>query len=366
VFIIFRYLGRQVLTTMTAVALVLLLVFMSGRFLKYLASAAEGDIAPDVLFAVMGYRMPEFLELILPLSFFLAILLTYGRMYLESEMTVLTACGVSEGRVFALTLGPGLLVTAVVATMSLWLTPAGVQEVDRIFAEQARRAGFEMLAPGRFQGIGSDKRVLYTEALSKDKEELQGVFMAEGGEGRGHVTLMMASRGTQMVEPESGNRFLVLHEGARFEGRPGRGDFDATTFDSYGLRIETPSDVRPEESEESVSTTQLIESDRLEDRAMLHWRLGLPILVPIATLLAIPLSRVNPRQGRFFHLLPAMVVYITYLGLLIAGRDAIAGGSYPEWLGLWWVHGIYLCLGVGLMLWPRWRLYRQGVRHAAD
>ena len=60
-FIIFRYLGRQVLTTMFAVALVLLLVFMSGRFLQYLAAAARGEFAAGVLFIIMGYRLPEFL-----------------------------------------------------------------------------------------------------------------------------------------------------------------------------------------------------------------------------------------------------------------------------------------------------------------
>ena len=364
-FIIFRYLGRQVLTTMFAVALVLLLIFMSGRFLQYLAAAAQGEFAADVLFIVMGYRLPEFLELILPLSFFLAILLTYGRMYQESEMTVLTACGVSERQVLFLTLGPGLLVTVMVASMSLWLTPAGVQQVDRIFTEQARRTGFEMLAPGRFQGIGSEERVVYTEALSRNKQELENVFIAQGNESNGRVTLMMADRGTQVVDEEAGGRFLVLHQGARFEGRPGHADFDVTTFDSYGTRVETPTDARPRQSEEAASTMQLLESGKPEQRAMLHWRVALPVLVPIATLLAIPLSRVNPRQGRFFHLLPAMIVYISYLGLLIVGRDAIADRSIPDWLGLWWVHAAYLLLALGLLFWPDWRLRMRG-RDAAD
>ncbi|TDT43056.1 lipopolysaccharide export system permease protein [Halospina denitrificans] len=365
-FIIFRYLGRQVLTTMLAVALVLLLVFMSGRFLQYLAAAARGEFAAGVLFIIMGYRLPEFLELILPLSFFLAILLTYGRMYQESEMTVLTACGVSERQVLFLTLGPGLLVTAVVASMSLWLTPAGVQQVDRIFTEQASKTGFEMLAPGRFQSIGSDERVVYTEALSRNKQELENVFIAHGSEGSGRMSLMMADRGTQVIDEQAEGRFLVLHQGARFEGRPGQADFDVTTFESYGTRIETPPDARPRQSKEAVGTGQLLDSEKAEQRAMLHWRVALPVLVPVITLLAVPLSRVNPRQGRFFHLLPAMVIYISYLGLLIVGRDAIASASIPGWLGLWWVHGGYLLLAVVLLFWPDWRLRQRGRHDAAD
>jgi lipopolysaccharide export system permease protein len=61
---------------------------MSSRFVQYMADAAEGKIDPNVIFAIMGYRMPGFLELILPLAFFLAVLLSYGRMYQDSEMTV--------------------------------------------------------------------------------------------------------------------------------------------------------------------------------------------------------------------------------------------------------------------------------------
>ncbi|MGM0433525.1 MAG: LPS export ABC transporter permease LptF [Pseudomonadota bacterium] len=364
-FIIFRYLGRQVLTTMTAVALVLLLIFMSGRFLQYLASAAEGEYAANVIFIVMGYRLPEFLELILPLSFFLGILLTYGRMYQESEMTVLTACGVSERQILFLTLGPGLLVACLVGAMSLWLTPAGIQQVDRIFAEQAQRTGFEMLAPGRFQEMGSNERVTYTRAMSDDKQTLEGVFMAEGGKD-GRFTLMKAAEGTQIVE-EDGERFLVLHEGVRFEGRPGGAEFDAMTFEDYGLRIESPSGVSSGGSRESQPTRELMASDAPADQAMVHWRLSLPLLVLVITVLAIPLSRVNPRQGRFFHLLPGILVFISYLGILILGRDAIASGQVPARAGLWAVHGGYLALGVVMLGWPALRLRRAvGGQHASD
>ena len=366
VFIIFRYLGRQVLTTMAAVALVLLLIFMSGRFLQYLAAAAEGEYAANVIFIVMGYRLPEFLELILPLSFFLAILLTYGRMYQESEMTVLTACGVSERQVLLLTLGPGVLIAVAVGAMSLWLTPAGIQQVDRIFAEQAQRTGFEMLAPGRFQEMGSDDRVTYTRAMSDDKQTLEGVFMAEGRDD-GRFTLMKAEKGTQIVEEEDGERFLVLNEGVRFEGRPGGSEFDAMTFEDYGLRIEPPSGVSSGDSREGQPTTELMASEAPADQAMVHWRLSLPLLVLVITVLGIPLSRVNPRQGRFFHLLPGILVFISYLGLLILGRDAIASGQLPVRAGLWGVHLAYLVLGAAMLAWPALRLRRAaGVQHAAD
>lgn len=348
---------------MLAVSGILLLVFMSGRFIKYLAAAAQGELAADVLFAIMGYRLPGFLELILPLGLFIGILLAYGRMYLESEMTVLFACGVSERQIMKKTFGASLVVMAAVAFMSLYLSPWGMQQVQRIFNEQYQMTEFEMLAPGRFQSLSSGGRVTYTEALSEDRRELQGVFIAQTGSGGTGVVLISAERGTQFVDETTGSRFLVLHEGTRVEGKPGDLDFRVVEFDAYGLKIAESNVAREKQIEEAVSTRALMDSARPKDRALLHWRIALPLIVPVVTLLAIRLSRVNPRQGRFFHLLPAMLIYIAYLGLLIVARDALANQKMPEWLGLWWVHGLFLLVLLLLHVVPEWRRQRR-LRHA--
>lgn len=365
--IVFRYLTRQVMISMLAVSGILLLVFMSGRFIKYLADAAQGELAGDVLFQIMAYRFPGFLELILPLGYFIGILLAYGRMYLESEMTVLFACGVSDRQVLKQTLiGSGLVMLAVGA-MSLYVSPWGMEQVERIFNEQRKATEFEMLAPGRFQDLSSGERVTYTEALSDDKRQLQGVFIAEISRDKPGISIVSAEVGSQLVDSETGSRFLILEEGARYQGVPGQLDYQVTTFDAYGLKV-LAGDARDRELEEAVSTLELMASDRPEDRAMLHWRFSLPLIVPIVTLLAVRLSRVNPRQGRFFHLLPAMLVYILYLGLLIVARDALADGKVPEWIGMLWVHALFLALGLWLQFGPAWlhrrRLTREGERHA--
>lgn len=352
---------------MLAVSGILLLVFMSGRFIKYLAEAAAGELAGDVLFQIMAFRFPGFLELILPLGFFIGILLAYGRMYLESEMTVLFACGVSEKQLLGKTLIACLPVMLTVGAMSLYVSPWGMKQVEQIFNEQRQATEFELLAPGRFQSLSSGGRVTYTEALSDDKRRLKGVFIAEYGEKGEGLSIMTAREGSQLVDEETGSRFLVLEDGARFDGVPGELDYDVTGFKAYGLKIKS-GNARSKELEEGISTLKLLESDDPEHRAMLHWRFTLPLIVPIVTLLAVRLSRVNPRQGRFFHLLPAMLVYITYLGLLIVARDALEDGKVPEWIGLLWVHALFLALGLWLQFGPAWlnrrRLTREGAQHA--
>ncbi|TNF13157.1 MAG: LptF/LptG family permease, partial [Pseudomonadales bacterium] len=177
--IVFRYLSREVLVTLSAVSAVLLVIIMSGRFIKYLAQAAQGVLDPGVLFMIMGYRIPGFLQLILPLGLFLGFLLAYGRLYLDSEMTVLSATGVSQQRLTAYSLAPALIVALLVGWLSLGLAPQGVAGVARILNQQDALTELDTLVPGRFQSIRDGSRVTYSQELSADRSELRGVFMSE-------------------------------------------------------------------------------------------------------------------------------------------------------------------------------------------
>lgn len=358
--IVFRYLSRELLITLSAVSAVLLVIIMSGRFIKYLAQAAQGLLDPGVLLMIMGFRLPGFLQLILPLGLFLGILLAYGRLYLDSEMTVLSATGMSQRRLLAYSLAPAALVAALVGWLSLGLAPQGVAEVDRILNEQDSLTEFDTLVPGRFQTLRNGTRVTYTRELTEDRAQLAGVFISETnlssatGEERG-LSVLVAESGRQEVQAD-GSRYLILENGYRYDGNPGQANYRAIQYDTYGVLLPKP-EVSIELSErEALPTRELFGSDDIRLQSELQWRFSLPLLVFIVTLLAVPLSKVNPRQGRFLKLLPAVLLYMTYLALLVAARGALDKGRIPPVLGLWWVHGIFFLIGMLMLYWEPLRL----------
>ena len=336
--------------TLTAVSGVLLLIIMSGRFIKYLAQAAAGQLDPGVLFVIMAYRLPGFMVLIVPLGMFLGILLAYGRLHLESEMTVLSATGISDRKILGYTQGPALLVALVVALLSLWVAPAGVVKTQQLFNEQDAMTEFDTLAAGRFQSVGKDaQRVTYAGGLSDDRTELQQVFIAErSGSGTdANIGVLIAEGGRQQMNPD-GSRYLVLNNGYRYDGTPGQADFRRIEYETYGVLLPKPEVVTEITDREAIPTRQLIGDTDLRTRAELQWRIALPLLVPIVAFFAVPLARVNPRQGRFLKLLPAVLLYMSYLALLISARGWMESGRVPAVLGLWWVHLLFLAIGVGL------------------
>jgi len=368
--IVFRYLSRELLVTLSAVSAVLLVIIMSGRFIKYLAQAAQGLLDPSVLFLIMGFRLPGFLQLILPLGLFLGILLAYGRLYLDSEMTVLSATGMSQRRLLVYSLAPAALVAALVGWLSLGLAPQGIAEVDRLLNQQDSLTEFDTLVPGRFQSLRNGTRVTYTRELSEDRTELAGVFISETnlssatGEERG-LSVLVAESGRQEVQPD-GSRYLILSNGYRYDGNPGQANYRAIQYDTYGVLLPKP-EISIELSErEALPTSELFGSDDIRLQTELQWRLSLPLLVFVVTLLAVPLSKVNPRQGRFLKLLPAILLYMTYLALLIAARGAMDKGRIPVAVGLWAVHGLFLAIGLLMLFWEPLQLQRRKRRASAE
>ncbi|MDF3013047.1 MAG: lptF, partial [Cellvibrio sp.] len=330
--IIFRYLSRDLLITSLAVSAILLTIFLSGKFSDYLDDAAQGKLAVDVLFTIIAYRMPNLLELILPLGFYLAILLAYGRMYIESEMVVLSATGMSQWQLVRITLVPAALVALVVAMFSFWLSPLGAQLTEQVLAEQRNRSEFESLQEKRFQAIGQGRIMTYVEQVSDDNKRLERVFVAQQ-DGQSNSSIVVAETGEQAYKPEYGQRYLIMHNGYRYEGHPGTSEFKITRFSEWGRYLPpTTSEAAFESEADGKTTAQLLSASDLDSKAALQWRISMPLMVLIATLLAVPLSKTNPRQGRYLKMLPAILIYIFYLAFLINARGAIAEGDLSVWL----------------------------------
>jgi lipopolysaccharide export system permease protein len=350
--IIFRYLCREILSATFAVCVVLLLVLISGRFVKYLSKALSGNMDPEVIFAVIGYRIPSFLELTLPLAFCLAILLTFGRLYVENEMSVLKACGISELKLLSFVLVISACMAVLVGWLSLHISPQGIQKAEAIFAAQEQKSELDRLTPKNFYPLRGGKGVTYVDSVGEDGE-LQDVFLSvtTGGAGSNdsNLVVVVAGEGNQHLTEDGSERFLVFKEGYRVEGVPGQADYQITFFEEYGTRLEPPDELSEGTEIDAMSTQSLIGSDDLAHQVALQWRFSIPLMVIIVALLAVPLSRINPRSGRFTRILPTVILYFIYLVALNAMRVNIEAGTVPVSVTLLPVHLVFLLLALGLL-----------------
>lgn len=341
--IIRRYFTKELLQTTFSVTIVLVVVVMSGRFVKYLADAASGKLDPAVLFSIMLYRIPGFLELILPLSFMIAILMVYGRLYAEQEMTVLFSTGFSQMQILAYTFIPATFILVFVGLCSLWLTPLGVAEAAKVLEQQKQRSEFAILTPGKFQISRGGRAVNYFEELDEE-QRLRNVFIARIGDAsEASVVTIKATYAKQLRDDRNQPAYLSLMQGEQHQGRPGEPNYRVIEFQELRQKLqEFDLDIVPEQKTNAISTLELLNAGEPAARAALQRRFSVPLIVLVITIFGFTMSYTTPRRGRYIMIFPSILVYLIYLVTLNATQSAIEDRDLSPNFGLWFVHSCFL------------------------
>lgn len=351
--IIFRYLAKEVFITLIALIAILMLIFLSNQFVQYLNRAAAGSIPGVIVMKLMMLEMPNLMGLLLPLGFYVAILLAYGRLYAESEMTVLLASGYGPHQLLKHTFIMAGLVTSLVGVLIIWGGPLIAVERAKLLKTTGIQTLIQTIMPGRFHAINAGQQVFYVQSMSRDHTQASQVFLAKSSvKDRALVwDILWAEKAFAQSDPATGEDYLVLQDGKEYQGSPGQANYQVAQFAEYKTRLPHPQ-MHINEDIRTAKTATLwpLNNSDLIKAAELQWRLSIPIMVLTLTLVAVPLSRVSPRSGKFAKLLPAVVIYIVYANLMFIARDAIISKTLPLWIGMWGVHLLVIILGL-LLIW---------------
>ena len=352
--IIFRYLLKEVAKTQLAVFLVIMTIFISNKFVRVLDDASEGGIPGHLVMTFIGLKIPDLAGMILPLSFFLGVLLAYGRIYAENEMTVLHACGVSEWYVVRVTLILGFVTAIITGIFTLYLSPMAAEYEYQVKDQIAADSGLSSLIAGRFQTTGNKKAVVFIHEKNRDDNTFEKVFVAQLPDQDTpnasviDSSLVYAATG-QVVEEETGSQRLILSAGTRYQNDIKNKEFRQVAFDKYYIQIQDQKVEHKRRKLSAITTAELYQEQSPEASAESQWRIAFPLACIIMTLVAVPLSVVNPRQGKFGKMLPALLLFLSYFLLLTAMRSGIERQAVPQYIGLWPVHFLVLILGFSLL-----------------
>lgn len=344
VHLISRYVLRETFSSWLIVTTVLVVIFMSNQFAETLDDAAGNELPRDAVFAVLGLTSLQYITWLAPIGLFLGILLALARMNRDSEMVALEACGVGPPRLLL----PISLLTLILSTTVAWLslvgTPEASRQVERIRQEAQESLEIGVLEAGTFTSPDSGETIIYAQAV--EGNEIHDVFI-QRNDGNG-VVVIVAARGERRLEAD-GQLSFVLYDGRRYEGVPGEQRFRIVEFAEHGMPVRL---VQRRDGEQPVETKTLAElagSSDSADRAELQWRISSPLSLFVLALLAVPLSRSRPREGRYARLGIGILIYITYLNLLSIARAWVERDEVPDWLGVWWVHAMLGVLGLVLL-----------------
>jgi len=344
-----RYILREVVLAWLAVTAVLMIILLTNQVAAVLERAADNQYPRSAVLTLIGLSTVQNLPIVVPVGLLLGVVLALGRLYHESEMTAAQACGVGLARVYLPITALALIVTGLLAWLTLDLAPRAAAHAYQLRSEALRSGQFAPVSPGQFRSFGRGGVVIYAQEAAADGT-LERVFIKRAG--KGGLEVALAARARHEISPDGSLHTITLYDGARYEGVPGSARFRIVRFAEQVVPVRLPELDPGRRRVEAVPTPILAASSALADRAELHWRIALPVMAITLTLLAVPLSRLRPRQGRYARVWIAVLIYFVYSNLASAARAWIERGIVPEELGLWWVHAALGAVGVAVLAAP--------------
>lgn len=332
--IIDKYIARELLAAFLSVIFVLLIIVLSTEVVHLLSWVTQGIIPISALLSYLTNSLFEFSLVLIPLSLLMGILLAFGRLYHDSEMSAIMSAGIGPMQWYRPLMLITIPTTVILLILLLYARPLITHQRELITAEIKSQTEVDRLMVGQFNRASKGDSVLFLESQDKQKNMLNNVFFQHRDEQGNHVDLAAS---TSNYYDSNGRQYIMMHDGTHYIGNAGEKKFTIIQYKDYGVFVDKKQ-VAVHRSEKSKMPAELLASDKPADQAELQWRLTLPLATLIVAFMALPLSHTSPRSGRYSKLGISLIIYLVYSNLLSVANTWIIQEKVPLWVGTWWVH----------------------------
>tara|TARA_B100000963_G_scaffold260225_1_gene228498 strand:- start:131 stop:1321 length:1191 start_codon:yes stop_codon:yes gene_type:complete len=334
--ILSKSLNVEVFKSTVGILLIFFFLVVSSRFVGYFEQASEGLIDPNLIFKVVFLRFPDFITLLLPLSFFLGIVITISRLYADREIYGYFSGGLSEKDLIKFLFPQSLIFFLITLSLSIYIAPYTKELSKEILTLDTLKEQFESIKSKEIFSLKNEDGFIYADKNENNSFENVAIYLSN----ESYSSFIVADR---LDYDDSDSEInLNFQNGILYQ--------DIFTSESsvvsyFGqLKIPVINDNKPVSG---LSFTKLFDFSTKSSKSETQWNISIPITIFILLILGVTLSKVGPRQGRLSVLLPAIFVYILYLSLLILARETYSENSFNAQNYIWYVHTIFF--GISLM-----------------
>lgn len=353
-----RYLFAEITKVFSAIILILLMIMASMLLLRTLEDVSLGALGSDAVLRYLGLQVLRDIARLLPPAFFIAALVTLGRLARDSELIAFGACGFGPLRLYRAFLLFAVPLSLVTGWFALFGQPYASLQIQLIEdTKEERSSQVAGLRAGRFYQQ-DDGNITFYAARIDANNRFEEIFIQDR---RAEVPrLVISRRGLYQRDLDTGEQRVILEEGRRYDGAPGSADYRLAEFDRYTYFLATETQTEVERRRRAARPTRaLIGSQSLLDRAELGHRLAAPVAIYALALLAIPLTTLSPRQRGTGRLLLAFLTYFAFFNLQQLAENWLETGVTPAWMGMLWYQVamlllVYLSLAPGSFWVRRW------------
>ena len=352
-----RYIMREIIKPTVAVCGILVFIFGCYMASRFLADALVGQLSGTTVILLILLRIAIALEVLLPTTLYLSVVVAIGRLYKDSEMTALFACGVSMGRVLRPVFYTALVIAVIVANLSLFIRPWAYDKYYQLKAHAEANFDLTRMNDGTFYDTENGARVIYAEKVDHQEDGAERVFIRTKRDDT--LQVIYARQANQSMDRASGKQILVFTDGYIYEfsrtGEAGR----VIQFEQSAMPLAPKENLRLKYRVKSASTGSLARSDDSEEIAEFQWRLSTPLATVLLAMLGVPLSRSSPRRGKYAKVTTAVVIFAVYYNLSALTKKWVEKGILDTLPGIWWIQLLLAGLLLVLLWQPPMRFFRR-------
>ena len=336
--ILLKSLNFEVLLSTIGVLLIFFFLVVSSRFVGYFEQASEGLIDPSLVFKVVFLRFPDFITLLLPLSFFLGVIITVSRLYSDREIFGYLAGGLSENDLVKYLFPQAMLFFLITLSLSIFLAPYTKELSKEILSLDTIQEQFESVRQKELFSFNENDGFIHVE--NKENNILDEVIIFIQNDE--YSSLIIAEN--LIHEDLSSKTNLDFKDGVLYQDIFNQN----SSFVSYFGELSVPIN-NSKNTISGLSLSKLFDFSIKSSKSQTQWNLSIPLTIFVLLIYAVNFSKVEPRQGRFSVLVPSIFIYILYLSLLILARDSFDEGSIASQNYIWYVHLIFLLFATFLL-----------------
>jgi lipopolysaccharide export system permease protein len=346
------YLIREIGRTMAVMLGVLVALFASYSASNLLADAVNGLMPADIIAELIALKVIIALEVLIPVSLYISVVLAFGRLYSDSEFTAMFALGVTPRRVMGIVAMLAGSMALLVTVLSLAVRPWAYQESHELTSRAETLLDVDYMEAGTFYVGNHGNRVIFVEHRAGPKAPAENIFVRATHEDHPRIIYAQhAHQGVKTFDDDAPD--VYLNDAHVYDFLPeGHPDDTAMTVEEIGVPTGNRSVKPPEYSSTAAGTLTLFASHAPQDIAELQWRFSTPIATLLLGLLGVPLSRAKPRQSKYAKMGTAILIYSGYYLLCTSARTWVQHGAIPSFPGIWWVPALLFAVLIVATTWP--------------
>ncbi len=343
-FVFERYIMTETRRLVMTIIGFLIFIFASYSTQRYLTDAANGTLALQSVMSIVFYKILIALEMLIPVGLYVSVAVALGQLYNDSEITAALASGISPLRIYKAIMYLAIPLGIVVTLLSMYARPWAYAQIFQLKQQAQSELDVSHLQEKKFN-LNDSGRMILSDKIDRASNHLSDVLIYSSS---GSNTFLFRSHTLQVTNPAASSPAVTLHSGTAYRLDRKGSDDNAQTYTNFNLH---PKPIKPssELKSKSASMAELSDSRDPADTAELQWRESRGISAILMALLAIPLSRTRPRQGRFATLLPLAVLFVLIFYAGNISRSLVASDIIPPFPGVWTVPLIMLLVFMALV-----------------